>query len=265
MKHVRSQIVWVTLLYIIGMLPSHAQTPKPRFKVAAFYSTRGEMDHINFARDALYFFDLIAGQQDFTFDATTDWTNLNDNYLANYNIILWLNDAPQTDEQRAAFERYINRGGAWIGFHAAGFNLPDSKWKWFNAFMGGAYFHANNWPPLPAKLIVEDRKHPITSRLPESYMSPTGEWYQWKPSPRENKNVKVLLSLAPENYPLGVKSFITGGDTPVVWTNTQYRMLYINMGHSNKILSNTDQKNMIIDATLWFGGATRKEIKNWWE
>ena len=186
-------VLRITTLLLVGTTSVHSQ--QSRFKVAAFYSTKGEMDHINFAKDALYFFDLIASQQSFTFDATTDWTNLNDDYLANYDVIIWLNDFPKNDEQHAAFERFINRGGAWYGCHVSAFNLPDSKWKWFNTFLGGAYFHRNNWPPMPAKVIVEDRNHPVTKRLPKTYISPTGEWYQWKPSSRENKDVKVLMSL----------------------------------------------------------------------
>ena len=51
------------------------------------------MDHINFARDALYLFTLTAEQQDFAFDATTECTNLNDDYLANYDVVIWLNDS----------------------------------------------------------------------------------------------------------------------------------------------------------------------------
>ena len=251
----------IGFIFILACVITHiAAAQKPRFKMAAFYTTTGEMDHINFARDALYFFGLIAEQQQFTFDATTDWSNLNDDYLANYNIIVWLNDAPRTDEQRAAFERFVNRGGAWYGCHVAGFNLPDSKWPWFNRFIGGGYFHTNNWPPLPAKVVVDDRTHPVTQRLPASFSSPAGEWYQWKPSPRENKDVKVLLTLSPENYPLGLKSKIRDGDTPVVWTNTRYKMLYMNMGHSNKIFSNYDQNNLITDGVLWLAGVARKDI-----
>ena len=247
-------ITWIFLFF--GSFTCVAQSP--RFKVAAFYSTNGEMDHVNFAKDALYFFELISEQQQFTFDATRDWSNLNDNYLANYDVVIWLNDFPKDDEQRAAFERFINRGGAWYGCHVSAFNLPGDQWKWFNSFLGGAYFKSNNWPPLPAKVVVEDRDHPVTKRLPATYISPTGEWYQWKPSPRENKDVKVLMSLAQENYPLGVRSIIEGGDTPVVWTNTKYKMLYMNMGHSNKILSNDDQNKMITDGLLWLAG---KELK----
>ncbi|MBP6619912.1 MAG: ThuA domain-containing protein, partial [Leadbetterella sp.] len=55
------------------------------------------------------------------------------------------------------------------------------------------------------------------------------------------------------------------GDYPVVWTNTKYKMLYVNMGHNdidyenktNKELSfqfqNQTQNQMIINALKWFG------------
>lgn len=249
------KIFCTAVVFFLFGIVSMAGTP--RFKVAAFYSTNGEMDHINFARNALEFFDALSVGQNFTFDATRDWTNLNDNYLANYDVVMWLNDFPKDDEQRAAFERFINRGGAWYGCHVSAFNLPDSKWKWFNAFLGGSYFKTNNWPPVPAKVVVEDMNHPVTKGLPETYISPTGEWYQWQPSPRENKDVKVLVSIAKDAYPLGVKTVIQGGDTPVVWTNTKFRMLYMNMGHSNKIFTNPDQNTLIGNAILWLGGVSR--------
>jgi type 1 glutamine amidotransferase len=237
-----------------------AFSQKPQFKVVAFYTTTVEMDHANFAKDALYFFKLIAGQQNFTFDATTDWSNMNDTFLSNYQVVIWLNNSPGGADQQAAFERYMNKGGAWLGCHVAGFNSKGGRWTWFNQLMGGAYFHSNNWPPLPAKVIVEDRTHPVTKRLPATFISPPGEWYQWEPSPRLSKDVKVLISLAPENYPLGVKSYITSGDTPVVWTNTKFKMLYMNMGHGDKIFSNRDQNNMITDAMMWLGGGVRKDL-----
>lgn len=249
----RDDVSRLVLILLFLTFPFHIKAQSPRFKVAAFYSTNGEMDHINFAKDALYFFELISEQHQFTFDATRDWSNLNDNYLANYDVVIWLNDFPKDNDQRAAFERFIDRGGAWYGCHVSAFNLPNDEWNWFNTFLGGAYFKTNNWPPLPAKVVVEDKNHPVTKDLPATYVSPTGEWYQWKPSPRENKDVKVLMSIANESYPLGVTTIIEGGDTPVVWINTKYRMLYMNMGHSNKIFSSEEQNKMITNAILWLG------------
>src|SRR2546429_1708028 len=45
------------------------------------------------------------------------------------------------------------------------------------------------------------------------------------------------ISLDPSNYPIGLKDTITSGDLPVVWTNARYHMLYMNMGHGDKIRS----------------------------
>ena len=69
-----------------------------------------------------------------------------------------------------------------------------------------------------------------------------------------NKDVKVLLTLSPSNYPIGLKDVITSGNVPVVWTNTQYKMLYVNMGHGDKIFTSPIQNRLIENALLWLLG-----------
>jgi hypothetical protein len=248
------------LLLVTAFLPLFWNTPalaqEPAFKVLAFYSTDVEPDHVHTANDALVFYRALATKNNFTFDATTDWTKLNETDLKPYRLILWLNNFPQTPQQRTAFEKYMDHGGGWMGFHVAGYNDESTKWPWFVDFMGGAIFYTNNWPPLPAKLIVDDLTHPVTSQLPATYDAPANEWYLWKPSPRLNKNVHVLVTLDPSNYPIGVKDIITGGDLPVVWTNTKYRMIYMNMGHGangEKIYSDPTQNKLFANAILWLG------------
>src|SRR5258708_32768788 len=100
----------------------------------------------------------------------------------------------------------MEHGGGWIGFHVAGYNDKDTHWPWFVQFLGGGVFYTNNWPVLPAKLNVDDRVHPVTKGLPATYESPANEWYLWKPSPRLNKDVRVLLTLDPSNYPIGKRT-----------------------------------------------------------
>ncbi|HEY9262937.1 MAG TPA: ThuA domain-containing protein, partial [Chitinophaga sp.] len=70
----------------------------------------------------------------------------------------------------------------------------------------------------------------MTRHLPADYLSPANEWYQWDPSPRLSKDVKVLVTLDAANYPLRKKNLLTSGDIPVVWINQKYNMLYVNMG-----------------------------------
>ncbi len=47
-------------------------------------------------------------------------------------------------------------------------------------------------------MIVDDRTHPVTQGMPATYVAPTNEWYNWKPDPRANKYVKVLVTLDPK-------------------------------------------------------------------
>jgi type 1 glutamine amidotransferase len=46
---------------------------------------------------------------------------------------------------------------------------------------------------------------------------------------------------------------LEGGDIPVTWTNTKYRMLYTNMGHGNRIFTSPQQNRFFESALLWLG------------
>ena len=237
------------MLLLCTWLPVHAQLAKSR--VLALYSQKVERDHVDFAKDALRFYSALATKEDFVFDTTTNWQHLDTTYLKQYQVVVWLNDAPSDPVQQYAFEWYMRHGGKWIGYHVAAYNDKYSNWKWFLDFLGGGMFYSNSWPPLPAKLVVDDRHHPIAKGMPASFKSPLNEWYQWKPSPRLNKHIKVLVSLSPSNYPLGKKDMLLSGDLPVVWTSTQYKMLYLNMGHGDKIFSDSIQNILLTNAMLW--------------
>jgi len=230
----------------------------PRFKVLAFYSENVEGAHVEFAEEAIIFFKKLTEGNGFVFDVTRDMNDLRTEKLKDYSFIMMLNDVPHSKEQRQALETYMENGGGWYGFHVAAYNDRSSNWPWFLNFLGGGVFHRNNWPPLPAKIVIDQSNHPVTKGLPSSYISPLNEWYQWKPSPRENKDIQVLASLAPENYPLGLKDIIPNGDTPVVWTNTKYRMIYLNIGHGKGIFSDATQNKLIIDALKWVVSSDKK-------
>lgn len=231
----------------------------PRFKVLAFYNPYVETAHREFARDAMDFLHKATYGEGFICDTTSNWNKVNDATLRNYQLVVSLNDLPaHTQEQRMAFQRYMENGGGWMGFHSANFNMEGFDWQWFVDFIGGSVFYRNNWPPQPAKLVVDDPAHPVVKGMPSSYISPANEWYQWKPSPRERKNVKVLLTLSPENYPIGLKDIIPDGDLPVVWTNTDYRMIYLNMGHGDRIFCDPTQNYLFFNALKWIISTNKK-------
>jgi uncharacterized protein len=241
------------LLLVLCALSMSGFCQQSRFHVLAFYSTDVEKDHVIFAEEAIKFFAASAKAHGFDFSTTANWDDLNESRLKDVQVVLWLDDFPHTASQRTAFERYMSHGGGWLGFHIAAYNDESTHWPWFVDFLGGTVFYGNNWPPLPALLDVDDRSNPLTQHLPAQFTSPANEWYIWQPSPRLNRSVKVLLTLDQSNYPLGLKDTIQGGDVPVVWTNTRYRMIYMNMGHGDKIFDNPQQNRLFEDALIWLG------------
>jgi uncharacterized protein len=253
----RRRAVLLSFVLLLPLASTRSLGQGSRFRALAFYSESTEPDHVDFAKDALKFLSQRAAIDHFTLETTTRWDDLNDDRLRNYQLVIWLNESPSNAEQRRCFQRYMDHDGAWLGFHAAGYNDKDTNWPWFVDFLGGAVFNSNSWPPLPARLVIDDPAHPVTANIPSAFETPANEWYIWNPSSRLNKDVRVLVTLDPSNYPIGLKDVLTSGDLPVVWTNTKYKMLYVNMGHGDKIFASPSQNDLIDNAVNWLGmGAT---------
>jgi uncharacterized protein len=263
----------------ITVLHTRAQKGSSKFKVIAFYTERNDLAHISFVHEANKWFPKMAAQNNFVYDSTNDWTKLNTDYLSQYQVVLFLDTRPDVPEQRAAFKKYMDNGGAWMGFHFAGFALTPSEfpqnWDWYhNEFIGAGQYVSNTWRPTSAVLRVEDSKHPAVKNLPTTFKSSPNEWYRWEKDIRNNPDIKILLSIDSASFPLGTgpkqHEIWHSGYYPVAWTNKKYRMIYTNMGHNdidyenktNKELSfqfdNDIQNKFILDALLWLGGRTDK-------
>jgi hypothetical protein len=216
----------------------------------------------------------MAAEHGFTYDSTTNWENLNAGFLANYQVVLFLDTRPDMPANREAFRKYMENGGGWMGFHFAGFALTPSQfpqnWDWYhNAFLGAGSYVGNTWRPTSAILRVEDVRHPATRDLPETFKSSPNEWYKWTADLRTNRDIKILVSIDPASFPLGTgpkpHEIWRSGYYPVVWTNQKYRMIYFNMGHNdidyenktNRELSftfeNEVQNKLILNALEWLG------------
>ena len=253
-----------------------AKNPSPLFKVIAFYTLRNDRAHISFVHEANRWFSKMANRYAFQYDSTNNWDNLNPEFLSHYQVVLFLDSRPDSLLQRVAFQNYMDHGGAWMGFHFAGFALTPSdypqNWDWYhNQFLGSGSYVSNTWRPTSAVLRVEDRNHPATSSLPATFKSSPSEWYRWSIDLRANPEIEILLSIDSTSFPLGtgpkLHEIWHSGYYPVVWTHRKYKMMYLNMGHNdidyehktNKELSftlnNEIQDKLIIDGLLWLGGA----------
>jgi len=262
------------------LLIAHAQKGAAnKFKVIAFFTAKQDPAHISFVHEANQWFPEMAVKYHFTYDSTNNWNNLNDSFLRDYQVVIFLDTRPDSLPQRIAFEKYMKGGGAWMGFHFSAFALTPSaypqNWDWYhNEFLGAGEYKSNTWRPTSAILRVEDSKHPATRHLATTFKAAPNEWYCWQKDLRADPNIKILASIDTSSFPLGTgpkpNEIWHSGYYPVVWTNTKYRMLYLNMGHNdmdyehhtNEQLSSTfssdTQNRLIIDGLLWLGSKQHK-------
>ena len=266
-------LFWVHLLVLISC-GIKAQQSAPKFRVIAFFTGKNDKAHVSFVGEAVRWFPEVAKENNFAFDTTSNWSNMNASYLARYQVVVFLDTRPEKPEQREAFQKYMDNGGAWMGFHFAAFALTPSTypqdWHWYHdTFLGSGQYKSNTWRPTSAILRVENRRHPATKQLPVTFQSSPNEWYCWEKDLKANKDIDVLLSIDPASFPLGtgpkVHEIWRSGYYPVVWTNKNYKMIYLNMGHNdidyenktNKELSftlvNKVQNTIITEGLLWLG------------
>lgn len=232
----------------------------PRFNALIYYSDMVEEAHRQFAEQAIGFIHKLSYGEGFTYSVTTSLAPYTDK-LGEFDIVIALNNMPHEAKEREAFENYMRSGGGWMGFHAAGYNDGGTHWEWFNEFLGAGKFYCNTWPPQPALLEVKREDHAVTKNLPVSFVAPSCEWYQWQQSPVDNPDVDVLLSLSPKNYPIGIKDIIYYGEFPVVWTNRNYRMIYLNIGHGDEEFSDATQNLLLVNSLRWIVSGCLKKQK----
>ena len=266
-----------TVLFL-GLFSVNAQSGKinnPKFKVIAFFTGKNDKAHVSYVHEANKWFPQMAQKYNFSYDSTSNWNNMNAEFLAKYEVVLFLDTRPEDAAQRKAFEEYMKKGGAWMGFHFAAFALKDSaypdNWNWYHdEFLGSGGYGSNTWRPTSAILSVEDRKHPAVKNVPATFKSSPNEWYRWANDLRKNPDIKILVAIDSTSFPLGTgpkaHEIWHEGYYPVVWTNKKYKMIYVNMGHNdidyehapfNKELSHTFendiQNQLILSSLMWLG------------
>jgi cytochrome c len=147
----------------------------------------------------------------FQVDATEDAAQFNDANLAQYDAVIWLSTTGDVLDsgQQAAFQRYMQAGGGYVGIHSAADTEYD--WAWYGEMLGGAYFDSHP-PGTPAGSIdVEDDDEPSTAHLPARW-DRTDEWYNYRANPRD-AGLHVLARLDESTYTGGNM----GEDHPIAW------------------------------------------------
>ncbi len=135
----------------------------PEFKVVAFFTGINDAAHVSFVHEANRWFARMSEKYNFQYDSTNNWDNMNDEFLSHYQVVIFLDTRPDSAYQREAFRKYIENGGAWMGFHFCAFALTPSafpqNWDWYHKqFLGAGQYAGNTWAPTTAVLRTEDEE-----------------------------------------------------------------------------------------------------------
>jgi uncharacterized protein len=176
--------------------------------------------------------------------------------LAKFDAVVFNNVSGDvfSPEQQRAFKAFIGNGGGYVGIHAAGDN-SHAAWGWYINDLIGTLFTMHTMSPQfqKATVTVENKTHPVTQGLPESWQ-PIEEWYSFNKSPRKT-GADVLVTVDEKTYnPKGIwGKDLRMGDHPMVWSRClgKGRVFYSAFGHNAAAFADAEHKILLTNAISW--------------
>ncbi|MCP9237001.1 ThuA domain-containing protein [Lewinella sp. JB7] len=132
----------------------------------------------------------LAQRHEFVLDRQQDAIPLSDKGLEKYDVIIMLSTTGDifTDEEQAAFERFIQSGKGYVGIHAA--SDTEYEWPWYTRLVGRMFkIHPTN---QTAMLQVTDPAFPGLERWPRRMLW-TDEWYEFQDATTDGLNTIVTV------------------------------------------------------------------------
>lgn len=184
-----------------------------------------------------------------------------DAILTGYSAVCFVNTTGNifTDGEAAAFERYMQSGGGYVGVHAS----TDAEYgrPWYGD-LTGANFNGHPFNIATARVAVLDKHHPSTLFITADTLSLTDEWYFWADNPDFRNNplidpairsgITVLMSLVESS----ISGSTLGGYHPICWYKRygSGRVWYCGLGHNPDTFGDSLFKQMLLGAIRYAAG-----------
>lgn len=195
----------------------------------------------------------IASKNGFIVDASDDPAVMTEENLKRYHALVFSNTNNETfdnDQQKLAFQRYIQAGGRFVSIHSA--CGSERNWPWFWKNLGGKFYrHAPGGQTFDIKVI--DQQHPSTRHLPNTW-SWEDECYYLK---HLNPDIHVLTAADlrtvedPEKHEYPGEVF--GNYFPISWYHEfdGGRQWHTSLGHAAEYYDDPLFQNHILGGIKW--------------
>lgn len=169
----------------------------------------------------------LGAENGFDVDTTKNAGYFQEDSLKKYAAVIFLNTTGNVLDyrQEAAFERYIQAGGGFVGVHSA--TDTEYDWRWYGKLVG-AYFLSHP-KTQEARFVIKDKKFPATEFFTDTVWQRTDELYNFK---NMNPDVNVLITVDESSYEGGAN----GDKHPMSWYH-EYdggRAFYTELGHTKE-------------------------------
>ena len=223
----------ILVLILVGLIFTYCSNKREgKPKVLVFSKTMG-FKHASIPA-GISALQKLGDENGFAIDTTKNAELFTDEILKQYSAIVFLSTTGNIldHKQEAAFERYIQSGGGFVGIHAAADTEYD--WGWYNKLVGAQFLsHPSGTPE--ANFIVKDNSFIATKHLTDSVWTRTDELYNYK---KINPDVNVIMTLDESSYEGGEN----GDFHPIAWYHDfdGGRAFYTGGGHTDESYTEAD-------------------------
>jgi cytochrome c len=193
----------------------------------------------------------LGKENDFDVDVTEDSLAFTEDNLKKYAAVIFLNTTGNIlgYKQEAAFERFIQAGGGFVGIHSA--TDTEYDWIWYSKLVGANF--VSHPKQQNAKILVVDKNHPSTKHLPDTWER-FDEWYNFK---NFNPDVHVLAKIDEKSYEGGNM----GDDHPMAWYHDYDggRAFYTEFGHTEESYVDSNYLKHILGGIQYAIGENKKD------
>ncbi len=136
--------------------------------------------------------------------------------LQQYGVIVFSNtnnEGFDTDDQRLAFQRYIQAGGGFVGIHSA--CASERQWPWFAQMVGGKFVRHPKFQKFDVKII--DHNHPSTDFLPDIWHWEDECYFTDHLNPDFHILMAAVLSTVEDDKKAEYPGVVFGNYFPLCW------------------------------------------------
>lgn len=169
-----------------------------------------------------------------------------------YDAIVFANTNEQAflrDEQRLAFKRYIQAGGAFVGIHGA--STSEAQWPWFVSMVGGTFVRHPKFQQYKLKVI--DKVHPSTSFIRKDWLWEDECYFMNYLNPAMHVLLAADLSTVVDDKMDDYPGKTFGDLFPAAWYQffDGGKQWYTALGHDPKSYEDPVFLNHILEGILW--------------